>query len=299
MTDYQRPITFGLSLDPSADQLAETRQLARIAEDGGLDYLAVQDHPYQPSHLDAWMLIGDLAAQTSRISFFTDVSDLQLRPPAMLAKSAASLSVLTGGRVVLGVGGGGIPDGIAAMGGGRRSGAATVAYTEESLQIMRQALAGEAVRLRSDQHQIDGYYAGPVPPAEVPLWLGGQRPRMLSVVGRRSDGWISPLNIYVAPAEVPGRQKLIDEAARSTGRAPASVRRIYNVIGAIGPRRGGAGLVGSARVWADTLTDWAVDLGFDTFVFWPVAAHRSQLETFINDVVPTVRAQVVQVRGQE
>ncbi|MER7890461.1 LLM class flavin-dependent oxidoreductase [Micromonospora sp. NPDC094482] len=299
MTDYGHPISFGLSLDPSADKLGETRYLARAAADGGLTYLAVQDHPYQPGYLDTWTMISHLAAETSRISFLTDVADLQLRPPTMLAKAGASLSVLTGGRVVLGVGGGASADGVAAMGGARRSGAETIAYTEEALQIMRTALAGGAVRFDGEQHTVEGYAGGPVPPSPVPLWLGGQRPRMLGVAGRQADGWISPLNIYVPPAEVPSKQQVIDDAARTAGRDPAAVRRIYNVIGAIGPQSGGTGLVGSAQLWVDTLTHWAVDLGFDTFIFWPIMSHRAQLRAFTDRVVPAVREQVLEIRGQQ
>ncbi|MFR9780907.1 LLM class flavin-dependent oxidoreductase [Micromonospora sp. MS34] len=297
MTDYGHPLSFGVSLDPSADMLAATRRLARAADEAGFDLLAVQDHPYQPGHLDTWTLISHLAAETDRISFLTDVADLQLRPPAMLAKAAASLGVLAGGRVVLGVGGGASADAVAAM-GARRTGAQTVAYTEEALTIMRRALTGEPVRHLSAAHHIEGYPAGPVPPAPVPLWLGGQRPRMLGVAGRHGDGWISPLNIYVPPAEVPARQKIIDDAARSAGRQPAQIRRIYNVIGAIGPHRAGPGLVGDVRQWVDTLTGWAVDLGFDTFVLWPVAAAPAQVRLFAREVVPAVRDRVRQLREQ-
>src|SRR5438105_4742111 len=121
MADYGHPITFGLSLYPSVDSLGETRQLARAANDAGLEYLAIQDHAYNPEFLDVWTLITYLAAETDRISFFPDVADLQLRPPTILAKAAASLSVLTGGRIVLSVGGGATADGIAGMGGVRRS----------------------------------------------------------------------------------------------------------------------------------------------------------------------------------
>ncbi|TDC38037.1 LLM class flavin-dependent oxidoreductase [Micromonospora sp. 15K316] len=298
MTDYQQPITFGLSLDPSRDKLPETRQLARAAAASGLAYLAVQDHAYQPGHLDTWTLISHLAAETERISFLTDVADLQLRPPTMLAKAGASLSVLTGGRIVLGVGSGPSSDAVAAMGGPRRSGAETITYTAEALQIMRRALAGEAVRHLGEQHTVEGYRGGPVPPEPVPLWLGGQRPRMLTVAGRYADGWISPLNIYVPPAEVPARQQIIDDAARAAGRDPAQIRRVYNVIGAIGPRGGGTGLVGDVQLWVDTLTRWAVDLGFDTFIFWPVASPHAQLRVFAERVVPAVREQVREIREQ-
>ncbi|WP_440070818.1 LLM class flavin-dependent oxidoreductase [Streptosporangium sp. OZ121] len=298
MTDYGHALTFGLSLDPEADRLDETRRLAKAADEKGLDYLAVQDHAYQPGHLDTWTLITHMATQTKRISFLTDVADLQLRPPAMLAKAAASLAVLAGGRTVLGVGGGAFADAIAGMGGRRRAGGEMVAYTEESLHVMRAALGGGGVRLLSDQHAIEGYEAGPVPPLPIPLWLGSQGPKMLGVTGRAGDGWISPLNIYVTPAQVPAKQKIVDEAALIAGRDPADIRRIYNVIGTIGGLRGGPGLVGDVRLWTDTLTEWAVELGFDTFVFWPVAETRGQLEVFAAEVVPAVRERVGQIRGQ-
>lgn len=79
MTDHGHPITFGVSLDPSADRLAETTRLARTAADGGFDLLAVQDHPYQPAHLDTWTMISHLAAETERIAFLTDVAGLPVR----------------------------------------------------------------------------------------------------------------------------------------------------------------------------------------------------------------------------
>jgi alkanesulfonate monooxygenase SsuD/methylene tetrahydromethanopterin reductase-like flavin-dependent oxidoreductase (luciferase family) len=297
MTDYGHPITFGLSLIPSVDHLQETRRLAQAADAAGLDYLAIQDHAYNPEFFDVWTLITYLAAETERISFFPDVADLQLRPPTVLAKAAASLSVLTGGRIVLGVGGGAFADGIAAMGGVPRSKNEMVAFTDEALQIMRQALAGGGVEFRGEHLRV-GYEAGPVPAKPVPLWLGSSGPKMLALTGRSSDGWVSPLSIYVQPPAVPAAQQLIDAGARSAGRDPAAVRRIYNVVGAIGAGLGRSGLKGDVQFWVDTLSDWAVDLGFDTFVFWPSATALSQLEVFASEVVPGVRQRVSERRGQ-
>ncbi|MFI6288009.1 LLM class flavin-dependent oxidoreductase [Streptomyces sp. NPDC051018] len=297
MTDDKRSLSFGVSLDPSSAVWPGTRLLARRADDSGLDYIAVQDHPYQPGHLDAWTLISHLSAATERVSFLTDVADLQLRPPVMLAKAAASLGVLTDGRIQLGVGGGGIPDAIASMGGPARRGQDMVAYAEESLGLLRAALSGGAVQLHSPYHSVDGYRAGPVPPKPVELWLGAQKPRMLALTGRVADGWISPLNIYVPPKEVPSRQRIIDEAAVDAGRDPRSLRRVYNVIGVIGGRGDGPGLVGDVRQWVDTLTEWTVELGFDTFVFWPVTAPERQLALFAGEVAPAVRERVDTLRG--
>lgn len=86
MTDYGHPITFGLSLIPSVDRLQEMRKLAQAADAVGLDYLAIQDHAYNPEFFDVWTLITYLAAETERISYFPDVADMQLRPPTVLAK---------------------------------------------------------------------------------------------------------------------------------------------------------------------------------------------------------------------
>jgi alkanesulfonate monooxygenase SsuD/methylene tetrahydromethanopterin reductase-like flavin-dependent oxidoreductase (luciferase family) len=298
MSDYGHPITFGLSLYPSVDNLRETEQLSQAADAAGLDYLAIQDHAYNPDFLDVWTLITYLAAETDQVSFFPDVADLQLRPPTILAKAAASLSVLTGGRIVLGLGGGASAAGIAAMGGAGHNGRQMVAFTEEALEVMRQALAGGVVEFRGRQLSVGDYEAGPVPPATLPLWLGSNGPRMLAVTGRSADGWVSPLSTYVAPPAVPARQRLIDEAARSAGRDPAAVRRIYNVVGAIGAARGGPGLTGDVQVWIDALADWSVELGFDTFVFWPTTAPLAQLKAFATEVVPGVRQRVSERRGR-
>jgi len=160
---------------------------------------------------------------------------------------------------------------------------------------MRRALAGGVVEFRGSQLTVGDYAAGPVPPATVPLWLGSNGPRMLAVTGRSADGWISPLSTYVIPPAVPARQRLIDEAARSAGRDPAAVRRIYNVIGAA---RGGPGLTGDVQAWIDALADWSVELGFDTFLFWPTIAPLAQLKVFAAEVVPGARQRVSERRGQ-
>jgi hypothetical protein len=76
------------------------------------------------------------------------------------------------------------------------------------------------------------------------------------------------------------------------------VRRISNVVGAIGMRRGGPGLTGDVQSWIDALADSSVDLGFDTFVFWPTSEPLAQLEVFATVVVPRVRERVRQRRGQ-
>lgn len=295
--DYGHPLSFGVSIDPDSSELESALRLAQRADDLDLDYLAVQDHPYQPTHLEAWTMLTHLASRTDRISVTGDVLDLQLRLPSMLAKSASSLATIAPGRVVLGVGGGATAQGVAALGGVPHSGGEMVRYTEEAIRVLRRAVRGGGIRLDTPRHRIGGYQAGPVPAPVIPVWVGAQKPKMLAMTGRSADGWISPLNIYVAPHEVPERQALIDAAAREAGRDPRAIRRIYNVIGAIGPYAGEQGLLGTADHWIDTLTSWTTDLGFDTFIFWPMTDPESQLETFARDVVPGVRERVAAARN--
>jgi alkanesulfonate monooxygenase SsuD/methylene tetrahydromethanopterin reductase-like flavin-dependent oxidoreductase (luciferase family) len=116
MTDYGHELEFGLFPTPDASRLAQVLELAQLAEVRGLDLVSVQDHPYQARHLDAWTLLSVIGARTSAIKLSPNVANLPLRTPAVLAKSAATLDLVTGGRVELGLGAGGFWDAIAAAG---------------------------------------------------------------------------------------------------------------------------------------------------------------------------------------
>jgi alkanesulfonate monooxygenase SsuD/methylene tetrahydromethanopterin reductase-like flavin-dependent oxidoreductase (luciferase family) len=298
MPDYGQPLRFGISISPGAADFGSMLDLARQADDVGLDYLAVQDHPYQPAHLDMWTLLTYLVAHTERISVVPDVADLQLRPAPMLANAAASLAAMAGGRVQLGVGAGSVPILVTSMGGMGRSGGDAVAYTEEAVGILRRALRGETVKADTVNHRIAGYKAGPTPPEPIEVWVGAVKPRMLALVGRAAQGWMCPLNIYVPPEEAARSHGLIDVAARGAGRDPGEVRRIYNVAGAIESSRRSRGLVGTVKAWIDVLCRWALGLGFDTFIFWPQDDHAEQVKLFANEIAPAVRDRVARLRDQ-
>src|SRR3712207_8083795 len=111
MGDLGHDLWFGYAFAPDAAQAEAIVDLARLADGLGLDLLGVQDHPYQPRFLDTWTLLSSLVRQTARIRLVPDVLNLPLRPPAMLARAAASLDILSGGRVRLGLGAGASPHG--------------------------------------------------------------------------------------------------------------------------------------------------------------------------------------------
>ena len=120
MPDYGRTLEFGASVEPLADPPDWAARVATAADRAGLDLLGIQDHPYQRRFPDTWTLISTLVPRTEWVRFFPDVANLPLRPPAMLAKAAASLDVLSGGRIEMGLGAGAFWDAVAAMDGPRR-----------------------------------------------------------------------------------------------------------------------------------------------------------------------------------
>src|SRR5256714_3836998 len=107
--DYGQPVRFGVFVTPVATE--DPMRNAITAEELGFDIVGIQDHPYQRRFYDAWTLLTAIAMRTERITVFPDVANLPLRPPAMLAKAAATLAILSGGRVQLGLGAGGFWDG--------------------------------------------------------------------------------------------------------------------------------------------------------------------------------------------
>src|SRR4051812_14612577 len=113
-------VEFGVFVTPTAAGVDDGVAQGMAAEAAGLDLVGIQAPPYQRRFLDPWSLIPFLAARTSRLRFFPDVANLPLRPPAVMAKAAASIDVLSGGRFELGLGAGAFWEGIEAMGGRAR-----------------------------------------------------------------------------------------------------------------------------------------------------------------------------------
>jgi alkanesulfonate monooxygenase SsuD/methylene tetrahydromethanopterin reductase-like flavin-dependent oxidoreductase (luciferase family) len=294
-----KPLGVGISIVPHTDSLQRNRELVRIADEGGLVLVGIQDHPYQRHFLDTWSLIPTLLAGTRRISFFTDVANLPLRPPAVMAKAAASLDVLSGGRFELGLGAGGFPDVIAGFGGPRRSPGEAVHALDEAIDVIRLLWSEErSVTFEGTYYHLKGARPGPRPLHPIGIWLGAFKPRMIRLVGRKADGWLPSLGV-LSREELRAGNRQIDEAAVQAGREPAAIRRVLNVQGSISaappPSRSelrvgylaGDPLGGPAQWWVETLAGFADD-GFDTIVFWPVEPSPSQLELLITEVVPNL-----------
>jgi alkanesulfonate monooxygenase SsuD/methylene tetrahydromethanopterin reductase-like flavin-dependent oxidoreductase (luciferase family) len=250
------PLRLGVFVVPDATDHETTVEAIVAADRSGLDLVGVQDHPYQRRFFDTWTLLSYVAARTERVRLLPDVINLPLRLPSVLAKSAASLDVLSGGRVELGVGAGAFWDGIAAMGGPRLGPKESVDALEEAIEILRGFWSGErSVIVRGQHHRVEGARPGPPPAHPIGIWVGGYGPRMLRLTGRLGDGWLPSLG-YMKPEDAPRMQAAVDEGARAAGRDPCEIERALNVMA----------LEGDPGVWADRLAGIVTDLGFSTLL---------------------------------
>ncbi|WP_250446598.1 LLM class flavin-dependent oxidoreductase [Actinotalea sp. C106] len=291
MADYGHDLRFGAFLTPSNAEPAQVVDLAVHAEQVGLDLVTFQDHPYQPGFHDTWTLLSYVGARTSAVHLAPNVINLPLRPPAVLARSAASLDLLTDGRLDLGLGAGAFWDGIVAMGGSRLSGAQGVRALAEAIEIIRGIWAvGERSPLRvpGEHHRVDGAKRGPAPAHDIPIWLGAYKPRMLALTGRVADGWLPSLG-YLDLADLPAANARIDEAATSAGRDPAAVRRLINLSGRFQGSRGGP-FQGPPAQWVAELVDLVLEHGMSTFILG--GDDPRALEVLAQEVAPAVREQV-------
>ena len=272
--DYGLPVRFGVFIIPEATD--KPLRSAVLAEELGFDLIGIQDHPYQRRFYDTWTLLTAIAMRTERIVVFPDVANVPLRPPAMLAKAAASLDILSGGRVELGLGAGGFWEGIKAYDGPTRTPGESVSAVEEAIQVTRLLWSGQhGIRFEGTYYKLAGAHSGPVPAHPIGIWLGAYRPRMLSIIGRLADGWV-PSYGYLKEPELADGNRRIDEAAVAAGRDPRGIRRVLN----------------TGYLDAQTLVG-LVESGMDTFL-----VAEDEMQEFMSDIAPRVKEEVESRRSR-
>jgi alkanesulfonate monooxygenase SsuD/methylene tetrahydromethanopterin reductase-like flavin-dependent oxidoreductase (luciferase family) len=282
-------LRLGIFTVPDATRPETTIEQVLAADRSGLDLVGIQDHPYQWRYFDTWTLLAYLAGRTERVRLLPDVINLPLRQPAVLAKSAASLDLLSGGRVELGIGAGAFWDAVEAMGGPRRTPRESVDALEEAIAILRAFWSGErSISFEGEHYRVKGAHPGPAPPHPIGIWVGAYGPRMLRLTGRLGDGWLPSLGgNYMSPEDAPRMHAAVDEGARAAGRDPAEIERALNVMA----------LDGKPSGWADQLARIASELGFTTLLVG--AGGDDPASTVLRlgeEVAPRVRELVGAVR---
>ncbi|GBG38291.1 N5,N10-methylene tetrahydromethanopterin reductase [Mycobacterium montefiorense] len=292
MPTYNHPLLFGALLETPSGRPLEVLRLADSAESCGLDVVSLPDHPYWPDRLDTFTLLSAIAQRTARIRLLCNVANLPLRPPAFLARVGATLDWISDGRFDLGIGAGAqqLWDLIVAEGGPRRGAAESVDALEEAVQIIRELWSPSArVSFDGNHYRLDEAEPSPLASGSIGIWVGGYRARMLGIIGRLADGWISS-SPMCSPADIAAGNELIDAAAESAGRARDSIRRGYNIEVKFDASDKGF-LQGRSNKIAKELAELSLTQGVSMYLLYRVESADT-LSRFAEEVVPVVREMV-------
>ncbi|MEU4447036.1 LLM class flavin-dependent oxidoreductase [Actinosynnema sp. NPDC050801] len=299
-------VVFGFGAHSRIGEGPELLRMVRQADEEGLDHFSLSDHPYLGERLDAYATIGFALGGTRRIAGLANVTNLPTRPAPMLARAVTSLSALSGGRVVLGMGAGGLWDRIADMGVPRMSPGEAVDAFEEAIVLIRELTGGGPPVTHHGRHyRVDRIQPAPV--AAPSVWTGSVGRKSLAATGRVADGWIPGHAADWLSTRYRESRPVIDEAAAAAGREPREVRTIFNFPGRITDRPlpatrddDGRWVGGDTGQWVEELTSAVLDHGASGFtLFSPEGGtpDATSLGRWAGEVVPAVREAVSNAVG--
>jgi alkanesulfonate monooxygenase SsuD/methylene tetrahydromethanopterin reductase-like flavin-dependent oxidoreductase (luciferase family) len=305
---FEHGVVFGFGAHSDIDEGPELLRMVEQADRDGLDHVSLSDHPYLGDRLDAYATIGFVLGNTRHIRGLANVTNLPTRPAPMLARTVTSLSALSGGRVVLGMGAGGLWDRIADMGVPRLSpGEAVDAFEEAILLVRKLCGGGQPVTHHGRHYRVDRIEPAPVP--APPVWTGSVGPRSLAATGRVADGWIPGYAADWRSTRYRESRPVIDEAAAAAGRDPGDVRTIFNLPGRVTERplgatrnRDGHWIGGSADQWVEELTAAVLEHGASGFtLFSPQGGtpDAGSLGRWAGEIAPAVRRNVSAAIGHQ
>ncbi len=285
-------VLFGLGVSTSAAPAADPVADARRAEALGFDFVSASDHLHggRPTY-EPWTMLSWIAAATSRIQVATRVLGVPYRPPPVVAKMAETLDRLSGGRLILGLGGGYADQEFRAFGLGVRAPRDKVDGLEEAVRIARGLWSQRRFTFQGRLYRTDQAELQPKPARRIPIWLGTYGPRALAVTGRLADGWIPSLG-FAPPEQVVAMRARVLAAARAAGRDPAAITCCYNLEVRVDERGDTRPAVvsGPPAAVAERLLGF-VELGFAALNLVPAGPGTGeQVERLAREVVPVVRA---------
>jgi probable F420-dependent oxidoreductase len=221
----------------------ELGAIARAAEELGFDSLWVGDHLLyrgdgrpERGPWDCWTTLAWLAGITERVELGPLVACTAFHPPGILARQAAAVDELSGGRLVLGIGAGWNEEEFRAFGLPFDH---HVSRFEEAFTIVRQLLAGDRVTFHGAYHSVEDALLLPPPARRPKLMIGANKPRMLAIALPHVDAWNTWFTHYGNTADgFAAHNAAISAAAERAGRDPAEVERSACVLVEVEPGAG-------------------------------------------------------------
>ncbi|MDQ3782282.1 MAG: LLM class flavin-dependent oxidoreductase, partial [Actinomycetota bacterium] len=284
-----QPVTIGVDVSTSAAAGTDPVGDAQAAERLGFDFVSCSDHPSgtHPS-FETWTLLTWMAAATKRVGIVTRVLGVPYRPPAMVAKMAETLNRLSGGRLILGLGGGYSDAEFRGFGLRVPTPREKVDGVEEAVQIIRGLWSQPGFSFDGRLFTTVEAELEPKPDRTIPIWLGTFGDRALRVTGRLADGWI-PSHGMAPPERAVVMRGRVRAAAEDVGRDPDDLTCAYNVevrVGEPPPSPDSTAVWGSSPAVAEQLASF-VELGFTTLNLKPVGPDRAeQLDLLAAEVLP-------------
>lgn len=276
------PLAYGDTADGRAPRFEETRDYARIAESLGLDSVWVFDHllfhfppdPDEGLH-EAWTTLSALAAIVPRVELGALVMCSSFRNAGLLAKMAATLDDLSGGRLILGLGCGWHEPEYDAFGYPFDH---LVGRFEEDLETIARLLRGEVVDADGRWSRYRGAKLLPPPARRTPTLVAAKGERMLRLTARWSDAWNTA---WFGEVDGALRERLgaLDAACAAVGRDPSTIRRTVGVRVREPGQQGDAGRSTDAdAAGLGDLFDQLADVGFADAIIWSLAKTPAALE---------------------
>lgn len=277
----------GLSLHTSAD--ADVAADARDAERLGFELVTAMDHlPGSRPSLETWTALTWAAAATERIRVSPNVLGLPYRHPAVTAKAAETLNRLSGGRLILGLGGGGSNDEFRRFGLPVREPEEKVDALEEALQITRSLWTGEVVSFDGKHYRLEEAQISPRPDPPIPIWLGVYGKRSITFVAKYADGWL-PSYRFAPPDRFREGRERIHRTAEEAGRDPDEIEYAYNVGVRVDERaeaRPGM-IAGPPDKVIKELGEFRA-IGVTFLVIWAAGDQAEQRERLASEVLPGI-----------
>jgi probable F420-dependent oxidoreductase len=282
----------GINVSPSTAPGSDPVATAMLAEKLGFDFVSTNDHLHgRDPRLETWTMLSWIAAATSRISVATRVLAVPYRHPAVVAKMAETLDRLSGGRVILGLGGGYSDEEFRAFGLGVRTPRDKVDGLEDAVRIIRGLWSKSSFTHQGRLYRTEAAELEPKPARRIPIWLGTYGPRALALTGRLADGWIPTLEL-APPEQVVSMRDRVLSAAQGAGREPEEITCVYNIDIRADERADEPSTVvaGSPDAIIERLRGFLA-LGFTAFNLMPVGPGQDeQAERLAREVIPALRA---------